>query len=261
MNGLSKIATVLLLMAVAACAHAADVAVLRNGFEIPHARHEQSGDSTRLYFSAGADSGYVDVPTGDIAEFRHEESAPTPPATTANNNAPGSANPDIKALVSAASNRHLVDPDLITSVIRAESNFNPKARSPKGAQGLMQLMPGTASRLGVDDAYAAEANVDAGTRYLRELLQLYDGDLIKALAAYNAGPHRVDQYGGVPPYQETHAYVARIVREFNRKKLEQQRAARAAKLQPTTHKEPAASRHPSKPAPGKATATSGAAGN
>ena len=104
-------------------------------------------------------------------------------------------------------------------MIRAESGFNVRAVSPKGAQGLMQLMPQTASNLGVQNAFDPKANVEGGTRYLRELLERYNFDLIKALAAYNAGPQRVEQYGGVPPYYETKAYVARIVRDFNKKKL------------------------------------------
>jgi soluble lytic murein transglycosylase-like protein len=107
----------------------------------------------------------------------------------------------------------------VNSVIRAESGFNVRAVSPKGAQGLMQLMPQTASELGVHNAFDPQANVEGGTRYLRELLERYDFDLVKALAAYNAGPQRVEQYGGVPPYYETKAYVARIVRDFNKKKL------------------------------------------
>ena len=100
--------------------------------------------------------------------------------------------------------------------------------SPKGAQGLMQLMPGTASQLGVPNAFDPEANVDGGTKYLRELLERYNFDIVKALAAYNAGPQRVEQFGGVPPYYETRAYVARIVRDFNKKKVAQQKAAAAA---------------------------------
>ena len=100
--------------------------------------------------------------------------------------------------------------------------------SPKGAQGLMQLMPQTASQLGVHNAFDPQANVEAGTRYLRELLERYDFDLIKALAAYNAGPQRIDQYGGVPPYYETKAYVARIVRDFNKKKMAAQASAKPA---------------------------------
>jgi soluble lytic murein transglycosylase-like protein len=131
---------------------------------------------------------------------------------------------DLNEVIRSASGTYRLDPDLVNSVIRAESGFNVRAVSPKGAQGLMQLMPGTASQLGVRNAFDPQANVEGGTRYLRELLERYDFDLIKALAAYNAGPHRVEQYGGVPPYYETKAYVARIVRDFNKKKLAEQNA-------------------------------------
>jgi soluble lytic murein transglycosylase-like protein len=105
----------------------------------------------------------------------------------------------------------------------------------------MQLMPQTAANLGVANAFDPVANVDGGTRYLRQLLELYNFDLVKALAAYNAGPLRVQQYRGIPPYNETHAYVARIIRDFNRKKVAEQKAAalaaksrKAAKPQPAT---------------------------
>jgi len=134
----------------------------------------------------------------------------------------------VQDAVHDASGRYRLDPDLVNSVIRAESGFNPRAVSPKGARGLMQLMPQTASKLGVPNAFDPQANVDGGTRYLRELLERYNFDLIKALAAYNAGPQRVEQYGGVPPYHETRAYVTRIVKDFNKKKLAQQKAAAAA---------------------------------
>jgi soluble lytic murein transglycosylase-like protein len=113
-------------------------------------------------------------------------------------------------------------------VIKAESGFNVRAVSPKGAQGLMQLMPGTASQLGVPNAFDPQANVEGGTRYLRELLERYNFDLVKALAAYNAGPQRVEQFGGVPPYYETRAYVARIVKDFNKKKVAQGKAVTPA---------------------------------
>ena len=102
------------------------------------------------------------------------------------------------------------------------------ARSPKGAQGLMQLMPQTAQKLGVADAYDSQANVDGGTRYLKQLLELYHYDLVKALAAYNAGPQRVSQYRGVPPYRETQLYIRKIILDYNRKKLAEQKAAAAA---------------------------------
>ena len=125
---------------------------------------------------------------------------------------------DLDQLVREASARRQLDPDFVNSVIKAESNFKTRAVSPKGAQGLMQLMPGTAAQLGVSNAFDPKANVEAGTQYLSDLLDLYHDDPIKALAAYNAGTQRVEQYHGVPPYRETRTYIARIVHDFNAKK-------------------------------------------
>ena len=184
---------VTLVMAALPC-FAGEVAVLKNGFAIKHERREIVGELTRLYVSADG-SSFVDVPTADLSQ-----------------------------VVNEASGRYRLDPDLVNSVIKAESGFNVRAVSPKGAQGLMQLMPGTASQLGVPNAFDPQANVEGGTRYLRELLERYNFDLVKALAAYNAGPQRVEQFGGVPPYYETRAYVARIVKDFNKKKIAQGKA-------------------------------------
>jgi soluble lytic murein transglycosylase-like protein len=122
-------------------------------------------------------------------------------------------------MVTGAGERHQIDPDFINSVIRAESGFHSNAVSKKGAKGLMQLMPGTASQLGVANSFDPNSNVEGGTRYLRELLEKYNYDPVKALAAYNAGSKRVDQYHGVPPYYETQAYIARIIRDYNRQKI------------------------------------------
>jgi soluble lytic murein transglycosylase-like protein len=133
-------------------------------------------------------------------------------------------------VVNTASAAYHLDPDLVNSVIHAESGFNSHAVSPKGARGLMQLMPGTASQLGVDDVFDAQANVEGGSRYLRELLERYNFDLIKALAAYNAGPERVEKYRGVPPFRETRAYVARIVHEYNTKKIAQEKEAKRKQI-------------------------------
>jgi len=157
---------------------------------------------------------------------------------------------DLNEVVNSASGRYRLDPDLVNSVIKAESGFNVRAVSPKGAQGLMQLMPGTASQLGVPNTFDAAANVEGGTKYLRELLERYNFDLIKALAAYNAGPQRVEQFGGVPPYYETRAYVARVVKDFNKKKTAQEKAAKsstvkASTTKQTTPKTPAATKLPS----------------
>jgi soluble lytic murein transglycosylase-like protein len=225
---------------------AAELAVLRNGFTIRHEHHLVMGTTTRLYFSAD-DSNFTDLPTEDITSYEKDLALPPPPAqsnvatpapfvsTKVAPVKPGSARrpsaksasaPALNQVVSDASATYHLDPDLVNSVIHAESGFNSRAVSPKGARGLMQLMPGTASQLGVTDAFDPQDNVAGGSRYLRELLERYNFDLVKALAAYNAGPERVEQYRGVPPFRETHAYVARIVHEYNKKKIAEEKEAK-----------------------------------
>jgi len=132
----------------------------------------------------------------------------------------------LRGLIASTALRHKIDPEFVASVVKAESSFNPKAVSPKGGQGLMQLMPQTAASLSVENALDPAANVEGGTKYLRQLLDQYDGDARKALAAYNAGPQRVEHYGGIPPYRETRAYVTRVIEDFNCKKREQQADSR-----------------------------------
>jgi soluble lytic murein transglycosylase-like protein len=223
------------------------------------------GDLTRLYVTVDG-SSFVDVPTAEIEHFESapelplsdssslatnaKEGTPTslPLAANANHIVPSVPAPlprlNLDEVVNSASGRYRLDPDLVNSVIKAESGFNARAVSPKGAQGLMQLMPGTASTLGVPNPFDPQANVEGGAKYLRELLELYNFDLVKALAAYNAGPQRVEQYKGVPPYYETRAYVARIVRDFNKKKAAQQKAAALAeKAAARKSKSPAAKPH------------------
>ena len=112
--------------------------------------------------------------------------------------------------ITAAAQRYGVDAALIRAVIHAESGFNPHARSNRGARGLMQLMPGTAADMGVDDVYAVGDNIDGGVKYLAQLLGQFNGDVRLATAAYNAGPANVQRYGGVPPFPETQAYVSRV---------------------------------------------------
>src|ERR1700692_2749540 len=232
MNKALKIAgtaVIALFVATAIPCLAADSAVLRNGFSIRHERRQVIGTITRLFVD-GDDASFVDIPTIEIDHFETAPDEPMAQLPAAQlkmrpSEKAGEHPLDLNEVVRAASGTYRLDPDLVTSVIRAESGFNVRAVSPKGAQGLMQLMPQTASQLGVQNAFDPQANVEGGTRYLRELLERYNFDLIKALAAYNAGPQRVEQYGGVPPYYETKAYVARIVRDFNEKKLAAQAAA------------------------------------
>jgi soluble lytic murein transglycosylase len=113
-------------------------------------------------------------------------------------------------LIGLTAREHQLQPALVKAVIAAESNFNPDAVSHKGAQGLMQLMPTTAASLGVEHPFHPVDNVRGGARYLRRMLDRY-GDVERALAAYNAGPHAVDRYGGIPPYRETRDYVRRVL--------------------------------------------------
>jgi soluble lytic murein transglycosylase-like protein len=200
----------MILLGTATLASAAELAVLQNGFTIRHVRHEVIGDTTRLYTADSADS-FIEVPTAQIASYAPDDTpAPTP--------ASADLKLDVSAILKDAGAKHGLDPDFLASVIHTESGYNVKAVSPKGARGLMQLMPKTAEQLGVKDSFDPASNVDGGTKYLRALLDQYNGDVPKALAAYNAGALRVAQYNGVPPYPETHAYVRRIIADYNRKK-------------------------------------------
>jgi Transglycosylase SLT domain len=251
-------AAVLLLAGIAA---AGDIAILQNGFTIRHDHRIVMGEKTRLFTSAD-DSSFTDVATAEITSIEKDLTPPSPPPTPVSSlasfpataparaAAPPPPVADLNQVVNSASAAYHLDPDLVNSVIHAESGFNARAISPKGAQGLMQLMPSTANELGVNNAFNPQQNVGGGSRYLRELLERYNFDLVKALAAYNAGPERVDQYHGVPPFRETRAYVARIIKDYNRKVAAQEKAEARARKQ-------AASQSP-KPAPAKKPAANSA---
>ncbi len=193
---------------------AGEHAVLRTGFRLRIERHESAGAVTRLFLPGG---GVVEVAAADILRFEADEYTPSAPSASRPETGSLEATA-LQQMVRASGERHGLDPDLIDSVIHAESAGNPRAVSPKGAAGLMQLMPGTARDLNVSDVFDPTQNVDAGTRYLRWLLGLYNNDLTLALAAYNAGPEKVAAHKGVPPYAETRGYVSRVIRSYNRKK-------------------------------------------
>ena len=213
-RGLPLLVLPLLVLLAAAHLPAAEYAVFKTGFRLEIERHERSGAVTRLFLVGG---GVVEVRAGDIQRFEADDRVPVVASPAAAGlGEPGDG--DLRQLVRSAGEAHGLDPDLIESVIHVESAGNPRAVSPKGASGLMQLMPETARALRVHDVFDPAQNVEAGTRYLRQLLDLYNHDLALALAAYNAGPEKVEAYKGIPPYRETRNYVSRVIRTFNQKK-------------------------------------------
>jgi soluble lytic murein transglycosylase-like protein len=202
----------------AATGHAMEVAELRNGFTISHRSREMHDGAMRLYLDE-AKTSFVDLPIGEIASYSTQPDPAAAPSTSRPTTlSPATPAKSTDQIVREASQSQGVDSDFLHCVIRQESAGNAKAVSSAGARGLMQLMPDTAQKLGVTDSFSPEQNVRGGARYLRELLERYHGDAVKALAAYNAGPGAVDRYRGVPPYRETQLYVQRIVSDYNKKK-------------------------------------------
>jgi hypothetical protein len=212
----------------AACplARAAEHVTLKNGFELDCVRREAVGDKVRLYFAekpgAAASSNYMDVAADSVVRVETVADLPEPvndvkaPSAVTLMTVP--TKEEMHEMLAHAGAAHNIDEDLLASVVRAESGGQVRAVSRTGAQGLMQLMPGTASAMGVEDAFRPEQNISGGTAYLDLMLKRYHDNVALALAAYNAGPGAVDKYHGMPPYRETRAYVARVIREFNRRK-------------------------------------------
>ena len=203
----------LLAIGIALPAFAGEYAVLSTGFRIHADRHEVNGPSVLLY----TQNGLIEVPARSVASFESEEyvaPVPAPPPIPAVI-PPKPKTTDPKTLVQEAAVRNSLPPAFVASVAKVESAMKQSAVSPKGAIGVMQLMPGTAQALNADP-HDTQQNIDAGTRLLRELLIKYDGDVVKALAAYNAGPGAVDKYAGLPPYRETQVYVNKVIRDYQK---------------------------------------------
>jgi hypothetical protein len=185
-------------------AASADIALLSTGATMKVSAQRVEGDTVVLVLQGG---GEVGVPAamlrGVVPDEIIEEILPTAHGPV-----------DFERLVAEAAQRHGLDPALVRAVVGVESGFEPQAVSSKGAQGLMQLMPATARDLGITDPFDPAANLDGGSRYLSALVARYEGDLPKALAAYNAGMGAVARYGGVPPYAETRKYVQTVLGRY-----------------------------------------------
>ena len=216
----------MVIAAVCPLARAAEHVTLKNGFALDCVRREAVGDKVRLYFAgkagAAADSNYMDVAADSVVRVEAVADLPEPVAEVKASSAvtlmPAPTKEEMHEMLAHAGAAHNIDEDLLASVVRAESGGQVRAVSRTGAEGLMQLMPGTASAMGVEDAFRPEQNISGGTAYLDLMLTRYHDNVALALAAYNAGPGAVDKYHGMPPYRETRTYVARVIREFNRRK-------------------------------------------
>jgi soluble lytic murein transglycosylase-like protein len=180
----------------------ADYAVLQSGQRLHVTGYERLGEIIRLTVMGGT----LEIPTESLLRIDPEDTFL--PVKVKLLDVP------FANFIAASAQTHGVEPGLVASVIAVESKFNPKAISLKFARGLMQLMPKTAARFGVTDVFDPQQNIDAGTHYLKELLERYNGDLTLTLAAYNAGPDRVAQFHAIPPYRETRDYVRQVTQKF-----------------------------------------------
>jgi soluble lytic murein transglycosylase-like protein len=200
-------------LTVALAAQAGEFVVLSNGFRIHADSHSADGSVVRLQTK----QGMIEIQASTVAAFEQEDYTP-PPAAVAPAPAPPKMELTPRELIAQAALHAGLPPAFVQSVARAESGYRQDAVSPKGAIGLMQLMPKTAAQLDADPHDPAQ-NAEAGAKYLRALLEKYESDphqVSKALAAYNAGPAAVDKYNGVPPYAETIQYVQRVLKQYEK---------------------------------------------
>ncbi len=241
----SPVATWLLL---AAPLFAKESVCLKTGFCLQADSHTQQNGIVRLQTLGGS----MEFAADQIAEIivLPEAPAAAPALTATSSNAAGSITAEESVMLAAI--QQGLEPDFVRSVARVESDLRQNAVSPKGALGVMQLMPATAAGLGVDPELI-DQNALGGAKFLRELLLRYRGNSALALAAYNAGPGAVDKFGGVPPYLETQRYVAKVLREYARQQLLQTKATAAKKV--TAAKSASTAAGAGKPAVSKPSAT------
>ncbi|HLY18637.1 MAG TPA: lytic transglycosylase domain-containing protein [Bryobacteraceae bacterium] len=199
-----------LLLLITWSAMAGEYAVLASGARLYAERHETDGGKVTLFTQTGS----TEIDAVLVVRFEQEDFR-APEAVVPDAPSPKTKPVSIAELVDNAARKYGLPPAFVHAVVTVESGYHPNAVSPKGAIGLMQLMPGTARELGADPSIP-EQNVDAGTRYLRDLLLKYDNHAYRALAAYNAGPGAVDKYHGVPPYRETYSYILNVLRHWQK---------------------------------------------
>jgi soluble lytic murein transglycosylase-like protein len=209
-SALSRLALFLCVLGVAPAAARGEIALLSSGTTLKLEGHRLEEGLVVLLLR---DGGEIGVPPTAVRGFVPDEIV-----DEVVHEAVGSEGGDLRALVVSTARRHGLDPELVLAVVSVESAFRPGAVSPRGAQGLMQLMPSTAASLGVADAFDPQQNLDGGMRHLGFLLSLYEGDIERALAAYNAGEGAVARHGGIPPFPETREYVKKVLERYEKAK-------------------------------------------
>jgi soluble lytic murein transglycosylase-like protein len=215
----------LCLLTVTVAVSAGEYVVLSNGFRIHAESHILDGAVVRLQSSQGA----IEIPAARVANFEKEDYTPPSPAVQKPVDPIAEIQPKLtpEELITRAAVHAGLPPEIVQSVAKAESGYQADAVSPKGAIGLMQLMPATAAELNADPHDPVQ-NAEAGARYLRDLLLKYENDphqVSKAVAAYNAGAAAVDKYHGIPPYRETVEYVNRVLKEYEKEQLKKKAGA------------------------------------